>query len=93
MAEKRLSEELENCFRGNCVDCAYYEPETKLTCKGLLQKTYDLVKRYEEMNIYKSNKCNGCIHEYSPVDCPCCEQCETNKQNLKKREEKEEQRK
>lgn len=49
MAEKRLSEELENCFRGNCADCAYHEPETKLTCKGLLQKTYNLVKRYEEM--------------------------------------------
>lgn len=39
---------------------------------------------------FTTNGCNGCIHEYSPVDCPCCEQCETNKQHLKQRGEKEE---
>lgn len=50
MAEKKLSEELRHCLEGNgCADCACYEPKSVLTCRGLLQKAYEAVKRYEEM--------------------------------------------
>lgn len=50
MAEKKLSEELRNCLEGNgCADCTCYEPKSVLTCRGLLQKAYEVVKRYEEM--------------------------------------------
>lgn len=50
MAEKKLSEELRHCLEDDaCGDCQYHERETKLTCKGLLQKAYEAVKRYEEM--------------------------------------------
>lgn len=50
MAEKKLSEELRHCLEDDaCGDCQYHKPETKLTCEGLLQKAYEVVKRYEEM--------------------------------------------
>lgn len=50
MEEKKLSEELRHCLEGDdCVDCQYHKPETKFICKGLLQKAYEVVKRYEEM--------------------------------------------
>lgn len=50
MAEKKLSEELRHCLEGNgCADCACYETKSVLTCRGLLQKAYEVVKRYEEM--------------------------------------------
>ena len=50
MAEKKLSEELRRCLEdGNCKDCESWNPEIKVTCKGLLQKAYEVVKRYEEM--------------------------------------------
>lgn len=50
MAEKRLSEELRHCLEDDaCGDFQYRKPETKLTCPGLLQKSYEVVKRYEEM--------------------------------------------
>ena len=50
MAEKKLSEELRHCLEGNgCADCACYEQKSVLTCLGLLQKAYEVVKRYEEM--------------------------------------------
>lgn len=50
MAEKKLSEELRHCLEDeSCRDCQYHKPETKLICKGLLQKAYEAVKRYEEM--------------------------------------------
>lgn len=50
MAEKKLSEELRHCLEDDaCGDCQYHEPETKFICKGLLQKAYEAVKRYEEM--------------------------------------------
>lgn len=50
MAEKKLSEELRHCLEGDdCVDCQYHNPYTKLTCKGLLQKAYERIKEYEEM--------------------------------------------
>lgn len=50
MAEKKLSEELRHCLEDDaCGDCPYHEPKTKFICKGLLQKAYEVVKRYEEM--------------------------------------------
>lgn len=50
MAEKKLSEELMNCLEDDaCGDCQYHKPETKLICRGLLQRAYEVVKRYEEM--------------------------------------------
>ena len=50
MAEKKLSEELRHCLEDNaCGDCQYHKPETKFTCPGLLQKAYERIKEYEEM--------------------------------------------
>lgn len=50
MAEKKLSEELRHCLEDDtCGDCKYHEPETKFICKELLQKAYEVVKQYEEM--------------------------------------------
>lgn len=50
MAEKKLSEELRHCLEGDaCGECQYHKPETKLICKGLLQKAYERIKEYEEM--------------------------------------------
>lgn len=49
MAEKKLSEELRHCLDGNgCQQCSNYQSESRLTCPGLLQKAYELVKRYED---------------------------------------------
>lgn len=50
MAKKKLSEELRHCLEGNgCKDCSNYQSESRLTCPTLLQKAYEVVKRYEEM--------------------------------------------
>lgn len=50
MAEKKLSEELRHCLEDNsCGDCQYHKPETKFTCKGLLQKAYERIKEYEDL--------------------------------------------
>lgn len=50
MAEKKLSEELRHCLEDDaCGDCQYHKPETKLICKGLLQKAHERIKEYEEM--------------------------------------------
>lgn len=50
MAEKKLSEELRRCLDGDgCADCTCYEQKSVLTCKGLLEKSYEAVKWYEEM--------------------------------------------
>lgn len=50
MEEKRLSEELRHCLEDDaCGDCQYHKTETKFVCPGLLQKAYEVVKRYEEI--------------------------------------------
>lgn len=50
MEEKKLSEELRHCLETEqCGRCDYYEPETTLICKGLLQKAYERIKEYEGM--------------------------------------------
>ncbi|MCI8378684.1 MAG: hypothetical protein HFH72_09225 [Lachnospiraceae bacterium] len=50
MTEKKLSEELRFCIeQDGCSKCSCFEKQSKLTCPGLLQKAYEVVKRYEEM--------------------------------------------
>ena len=50
MAEKKLSEELRHCIeQDGCSKCSCFETQSKLTCPSLLQKAYEVVKRYEEM--------------------------------------------
>lgn len=50
MEEKKLSEELRFCIEWDgCSKCSCFETQSKLTCPGLLQKAYEVVKRYEEM--------------------------------------------
>lgn len=50
MAEKKLSEELRFCIeQDGCSKCSCFETQSKLTCPGLLQKAYEVSKRYEEM--------------------------------------------
>ena len=57
MAEKKLSEELRHCLEDeSCVDCQYHKPETKFTCSGLLQKAYERIKEYEEMEDRKNGE-------------------------------------
>lgn len=57
MAEKKLSEELRHCFEGNgCANCTCYEQKSVLTCRGLLQKAYEVVKRHEEMEDRKNGE-------------------------------------
>ena len=68
MAEKKLSEELRHCMETDCCGkCQYGETETKLICKGLLQKAYEVVKRYEEMEDR-----NRKLLDEITKDC-CCE--------------------
>lgn len=50
MSENKLSEELRRCLEDDgCGDCQYHKPETKLICKGLLQKAHERIKEFEEM--------------------------------------------
>ncbi len=50
MEEKKLSEGLRLCIeQDGCSKCSCFETKSKLTCPGLLQKAYEVVKRYEEM--------------------------------------------
>lgn len=47
---KKLSEELRHCLDGKgCDKCSNYQSESRLTCPALLEKAYEVVKRYEEM--------------------------------------------
>ena len=57
MTEKKLSEELRHCLEDeSCRDCLYHEPETKLICKDLLQKAYERIKEFEEMEERKNGE-------------------------------------
>lgn len=56
----KLSEELRHCLDNNgCADCTYYEQKTVLICRGLLQKAYEVVKGYEEMEDRKNGEIDG----------------------------------
>lgn len=76
MEERKLSEELRHCLEyGACGDCQYRKPETKLICKELLQKAYEVVKRYEEMfpckvgdKLYCPNQYRKMIAEFEVVE-------------------------
>lgn len=47
---KKLSEELRCCLeQDGCSKCSCFETKSVLTCPGLLQKAYEVVKKYEEM--------------------------------------------
>lgn len=50
MEENKLSEELRHCLEGDgCSECSCFETKSKLTCPSLLQKAYEVVRKYEEM--------------------------------------------
>lgn len=50
MEEKKLSEELRRYLKSdNCYGCKHFDEVTIVTCPGLLQKAYEVVKRHEEM--------------------------------------------
>lgn len=62
MAEKKLSEELRRCLEDDaCGDCQYHKPEIKFICPGLLQKAYEVVKRYEKMEDRKNGNIDRSI--------------------------------
>ena len=68
MAEKKLLEELRHCLEDeSCGDCQYHKPDTKLICKGLLQKAYERIKEFEEME-----ERNRKMLDELTKDC-CCE--------------------
>jgi len=84
MAEKKLSEELRHCLKYDaCGDCQYYKPETKFTCRGLLQKAYEVVKRYEEMD-----ECRNVLKLPINIETPiysieyCCGENKDNKMGM-----------
>ena len=76
MAEKKLSDELRHCLGDDaCGDCKYRKPETKFTCRGLLQKAYEVVKQYEEIfpckvgdKLYCPNQYTKMIAEFEVVE-------------------------
>ena len=45
----KLSEQIKNCLDGSgCKDCESWNPEIKVTCRGLLQKAYERINGYED---------------------------------------------
>lgn len=68
MVEKKLSEELRHCLEGNgCSKCSNYQSESRLTCPALLQKAYEVVKRYEEMFPCKVGDVVWFVHKATKV--------------------------
>ena len=46
----KLSDELKHCLDGSgCGNCEHHEADTKFICRGLLQKAYERIKGYEEL--------------------------------------------
>ena len=46
----KLSEELKHCLSGDyCGECKHYSPEIITTCRGILQKAYEQIKEYEDL--------------------------------------------
>lgn len=53
----KLSEELKHCIEDDaCGACQYYSSENHTTCRGLLQKAYEQIKKYEESELPKSQE-------------------------------------
>ena len=67
MAEKKLSEELKFCIeQDGCSKCSCFETQSKLTCPGLLQKAYEVVKRHEEM--FPCNVGDAVYYRYDGIE-------------------------
>lgn len=50
----KLSEELKHCIEDDaCGACQYYSSENHTTCRGLLEKAYEIVKKYEQIKKYE----------------------------------------
>lgn len=46
----KLSDELKHCLDGSgCGNCEHHEADTKFICRGLLEKAYERIKWYEEL--------------------------------------------
>lgn len=50
----KLSEELKHCIEDDaCGACQYYSSENHTTCRGLLEKAYEVAKKYEQAKKYE----------------------------------------
>lgn len=59
---KKLSDELRRCSEDDaCGDCQYHKPETKFICRGLLQKAYEMVKEYEDLEEQCTKENSWCL--------------------------------
>lgn len=68
MAEKKLSEELRHCLEDDaCGDCEFRPARAVTTCRPLLQKAYEAVKRYEEMFPCKVGDIVWRVHEVTKL--------------------------
>lgn len=46
----KLSEQIKRCLDGSgCGNCEHHEADTKFICRKLLQKAYERIKGYEEL--------------------------------------------
>lgn len=58
----KLSEKLKRCLDGdNCADCKNFENNSVLTCRKLLQKVYEKIKGYEELEEQCVNENSWCL--------------------------------
>ena len=78
MVEKKLSEELRFCMETEyCGNCQYDVREATLTRPGLLQKAYEVIKGYEDLEergrllvmAYEVKKCR--IAKCPERECAC----------------------
>lgn len=78
MVERKLSEELKYCLgKKHCGECRHYEEDTALTCPELLQKAYEVIKGYEDLEeqgrllvmAYEVKKCR--IAKCPERECTC----------------------
>lgn len=59
---------LRRCLEGKrCKDCSNYQSESRLTCPSLLQKAYEVVKRYEEMLLCNVGDKLYCPNQYTKM--------------------------
>lgn len=75
----KLSEELKRCLDGSgCGKCEHHEADTKFICRGLLEKAYERIKGYEDMeenqNKTLEERLQSCCCELR--QCGKCEETE-----------------
>lgn len=59
----KLSEELKRCIEDDaCGTCQYYSSENHITCHGLLQKAYEKIKEYEEVEELNKQEKGECVY-------------------------------